>query len=60
MLIGYLALISDAWILDLERAQRTSEDIDCEETTAKGKGYVIINYGLSIFHKMYRKLQNQG
>ena len=39
LLIGFLALISDAWILDLERAQRTIEEIDREETMAKGKGY---------------------
>ena len=55
LLIGFLALISDAWILDLERAQRTIEEID-RETTAKGKGYGIINYGLSSFHRRYRKL----
>ena len=40
LLIGFLALISDAWILDLERAQRTLEEIDREETTAKGKGKI--------------------
>ena len=39
LLIGFLALISDAWILDLERAQRTIEEIDREETKAKGNGY---------------------
>ena len=43
LLIGFLALISDAWILDLERAQRTIEEIDREEATAKaafqGKGH---------------------
>ena len=40
LLIGFLALISDAWVLDLERAQRTLEEIDREETTAKGKGKI--------------------
>ena len=43
LLIGFLALISDAWILDLERAQRTIEEIDRDEATAKatfqGKGH---------------------
>ena len=38
LVIVFIAL-SDAWILDLERAQRTIEEIDREETTAKGKGY---------------------
>ena len=47
LLIGFLALISDAWILDLERAQRTIEEIDREETTAKGKGYG--NMGCRVF-----------
>ena len=54
LLIGFLALISDAWILDLERAQKTLEEIDHEETKAKGKG--IINYGLLSFHWRYRRL----
>ena len=43
LLIGFLALISDAWILDLERAQRTIEEIGRDEATAKatfqGKGH---------------------
>ena len=56
LLIGFLALISDAWILDLERAQRTIEKIDREETMEKGKGYGIINYWLSNFQKRDRKL----
>ena len=42
LVIGLIAL-SDAWILDLERAQRTIEEIDREEATAKadfqGKGH---------------------
>ena len=42
LVIGFIAL-SDAWILDLERAQRTIEEIDREEATAKaafqGKGH---------------------
>ena len=42
LLIGFLALISDAWILDLERAQRTLEEIDREETKAKGNGYTYV------------------
>ena len=41
LLIGFLAL-SDAWVLDLERAQRTIEEIDHEEATTnaafQGKG----------------------
>ena len=39
LLIGFIALISDAWILDLERAQRTIEEIDREEL-------VVGNYGV--------------
>ena len=42
VVIGFIAL-SDAWILDLERAQRTIEEIDREEATTKaafqGKGH---------------------
>ena len=42
LVIGFIAL-SDAWILDLERAQRTIEEIDREEATGKaafqGKGH---------------------
>ena len=34
LLIGFLAL-SDAWVLDLERAQRTIEEIDREEATTR-------------------------
>ena len=44
LLIGFIALISDAWILDLESAQRTIEEIEREEATAKaafqGKGHL--------------------
>ena len=49
LLIGFLALISDAWILDLERAQRTIEEIDREENTAKGKSYG--NMGCRVFKR---------
>ena len=42
LVIGLIGL-SDAWILDLERAQRTIEEIDRDEATAKatfqGKGH---------------------
>ena len=48
LLIGFIALISDAWILDLERAQRIMEEIDREEATAKGKGYG--NMGCRVFN----------
>ena len=50
LLIGFLALISDAWVLDLERAQRTIEEIDREETKAKGKGYT---YVLTLIHEIF-------
>ena len=42
LVFGFIAL-SDAWILDLERANRTIQEIDREEATAKagfqGKGH---------------------
>ena len=42
VVIGVITL-SDAWLLDLERAQRTIEEIDRDEATAKaafqGKGH---------------------
>ena len=41
LLIGFLALNSDAWILDLERAQRTIKEIDSEEASAKGKKVMV-------------------
>ena len=41
LLIGFIALISDAWILDLERAQRTIKEIDSEEASAKGKKVMV-------------------
>ena len=37
LLIGFLAL-SDAWVLDLERAQRKIEEIDQTNAAFQGKG----------------------
>ena len=47
LVIGFIAL-SDAWILDLERAQRTVEEIDHEEAIGKG-------YGISLIKEVFTK-----
>ena len=57
LLIGFLALISDAWILDLERAQRTIEEIDRVETTAKGNGYGTLRCQINECTRLFQMKQ---